>query len=446
MLRASAADRLPSPLGFFREFARREVAGSVLLLVATVAAFAWANSPWWEWYDRLRSFHVEAGAESYRLSLSVLHVINDGLMAIFFFVVGLEIKRELLAGELASPRRAALPMVAAVGGMVVPAAIYAALNAGTPAASGWGIPMATDIAFALAVMSSLGPRMPGALKVFLTALAIVDDLGAILVIAVFYSHGVAWGWLGTAGGFLLLLVACNLLRVRNPLFYVVPGLVVWLAFLHSGIHATVAGVLVAMTIPARRRIDAREFLDRAGRHLKAFEEGSEFRQSRLTNHAQEQAIHDLEQATEHVQAPLTRFEHALHPWVAYAILPLFALANAGVRVMGGESQVWAGSLTLGIVLGLVIGKQVGITAFAWLAVRLRLAELPQDVDWREVWGTAWLGGIGFTMSLFIANLAFLDPALLASSKLAILSASILSGLGGWLILWRVAGTRLYPTP
>jgi NhaA family Na+:H+ antiporter len=306
--------------------------------------------------------------------------------------------------------------------------------------------MATDIAFALAVMSSLGPRMPGALKVFLTALAIVDDLGAILVIAVFYSHGVAWGWLGSAGIFLLLLAAFNRFQVRNPMLYAIPGLVVWLAFLHSGIHATVAGVLVAMTIPARRRIDAREFLNRASRRLEEFEEGSEFRSARLTNSAQEQAIHDLEQDTEEVLAPLTRFEHGLHPWVTYGILPLFALANAGVRLVGGESEIWAGSLTLGIVLGLVVGKQVGITLFAWLAVRLRLAELPEDVDWREVWATAWLGGIGFTMSLFIANLAFPDTALLASSKLAILAASVLSALGGWWILSRVAGTRRHPAP
>jgi NhaA family Na+:H+ antiporter len=436
---------VPSPLGFFREFARREASGSLLLLAATIVAFAWANSPWWPFYDRLWAIEVGVGAEGSRLSLSVLHLINDGLMAIFFFVVGLEIKRELIAGELASPRRAALPMVAAVGGMVVPAAIYAAFNAGTDASAGWGIPMATDIAFALAVMSSLGPRMPGALKVFLTALAIVDDLGAILVIAVFYSHGVAWGWLGMAGVFLLVLVGFNLLQVRNPLLYALPGLVVWAAFLHSGIHATVAGVLVAMTIPARRRIDAREFLDRAGRHLELFGQGSEFRSARLTNSTQEEAIHDLEQATEEVLAPLTRFEHGLHPWVTYAILPVFALANAGVRVVGGESALWAGALTLGVVLGLVIGKQFGITLFAWLAVRSGLAELPPDVDWREVWATAWLGGIGFTMSLFIANLAFSDAALLASSKLAILTASILSALGGWLILSRVAGTRSHPS-
>jgi NhaA family Na+:H+ antiporter len=330
--------------------------------------------------------------------------------------------------------------------MVVPAGIYAFFNAGTAASAGWGIPMATDIAFALAVMASLGPRMPGALKIFLTALAIVDDLGAILVIAVFYSHGVAWNWLGAAAVFLLLLVAFNWLHVRSPLLYAIPGLVVWAAFLQSGIHATVAGVLVAMTVPARRRIDAREFLDRASRHLQEFEEGSEFRRARLMNSAQENAIHGLEQAAEHVQAALARFEHAVHPWVTYGILPLFALANAGVRVVGGEATVWAGSLTIGIVLGLVIGKQIGITMFAWLAVRLRVAELPADVDWREVWGTAWLGGIGFTMSLFIANLAFADAAMLASSKLAILAASILSALGGWLILSAVAGTRSHPEP
>lgn len=446
MVRAPAADRLPAPLGFFADFARREVAGSVLLLIATGVAFAWANSPWWGAYDRLWSLHLDVGVAGRELSLSLLHVINDGLMAIFFFVVGLEIKRELLAGELASPRRAALPMVAAVGGMVVPAGIYAAFNAGTAASAGWGIPMATDIAFALAVMASLGKRMPGALKVFLTALAIVDDLGAILVIALFYSEGVAWQWLAVAGGLLALLALFNRLRVRSPLFYALPGLLIWLAFLYSGIHATIAGVLVAMTIPARRRIDARQFLDRARVELEIFEGASEFRSSRLTNPAQEEAIHDLEQHVEHVLAPLTRFEHGLHPWVTYAILPLFALANAGVRVVGGEAEIWAGALTLGVILGLVIGKQVGITAFAWLAVRLRLAQLPQDVDWRELWATAWLGGIGFTMSLFIANLAFTDPALLASSKLAILSASVLSALGGWWILTRVAGTRGHPAP
>jgi NhaA family Na+:H+ antiporter len=443
---ASPAERIPLPLGFFREFARRETAGSILLLVATVVAFAWANSPWWESYDRLWSLHVGVGAEGRGLTMSLLHLINDGLMAIFFFVVGLEIKRELIAGELASPRRAALPMIAAAGGMLVPAAIYAFFNAGTEASAGWGIPMATDIAFALAVMASLGSRMPGALKIFLTALAIVDDLGAILVIAIFYSHGVAWDWLAAAGVFLLLLAGFNVLHVRSPLLYAIPGLVVWAAFLQSGIHATVAGVLVAMAVPARRRIDAREFLDRAGEHLRDFEEGSEFRRARLMNSAQEQAIHGLEQAAEQVQAPLTRFEHAIHPWVTYAILPLFALANAGVRVIGGEATLWAGSLTLGIVLGLVLGKQLGITLFAWLAVRTGVAELPADVDWREVWGTAWLGGIGFTMSLFIANLAFADPGLLASSKLAILAASILSALGGWVILSRVAGTRSHPAP
>jgi len=440
MSRASPAERLPFPIGFFREFARREASGSILLLLATVAAFAWANSPWWESYRLLWEIDVGVGAERHGLSLSLLHLINDGLMAIFFFVVGLEIKRELLAGELASPRRAALPMVAALGGMLVPAGIYAALNAGGEAAAGWGIPMATDIAFALAVLAALGSRVPTALKVFLTALAIIDDLGAILVIAVFYSHGVAWEWLATGGAVLAVLVGLNLLHVRRPLLYAIPGIVVWGAFLFSGVHATVAGVLVAMTIPARRRIDSREFLDRARRHLRDFEAASEFRGRRVMTGSQEESIHGLELATENVQTPLTRLEHALHPWVTYAILPLFALANAGVRVFGGEATVWAGSLTLGIVLGLVIGKQIGITLFAWLAVRLRLAELPADVEWGEVWGTAWLGGIGFTMSLFIANLAFADPRMLASAKLAILAASILSALGGWLVLTRMAGT------
>ncbi|HUF90064.1 MAG TPA: Na+/H+ antiporter NhaA [Gemmatimonadota bacterium] len=445
MARREPLDRIPLPLGFFREFARLQASGSILLLGATIVAFVWANSPWWEAYDALWEIDFGVGAEGRGISLSFLYVINDGLMAIFFFVVGLEIKRELIAGELASVRRAALPMAAAVGGMVVPAGLYAVFNAGGEAAAGWGIPMATDIAFALAVLAALGPRVPGALKVFLTALAIVDDLGAILVIAFFYSHGVAWGWLAVAGAMLGVLVALNLLHVRKPILYALPGIVVWAAFLQSGIHATVAGVLVALTIPASRRILAREFLDRARAELAEFEEATEFRASRIMSSRQQEAVHELEQACEHVSTPLTRMEHGLHPYVTYLILPLFALANAGVRVVGGETTVWAGPLTLGIVLGLVAGKPLGITLFAWLAVRLGLAELPADVDWREVWGTAWLGGIGFTMSLFIANLAF-DGALLESAKLAVLAASVLAAAGGWFTLVRVAGTRIHPAP
>ncbi|MDX1624166.1 MAG: Na+/H+ antiporter NhaA [Gemmatimonadota bacterium] len=437
MARAGPIDRIPLPLGLFRDFVRLEASGSIVLLAATVVAFGWANSPWTEAYTALWETKIRIGAENFALTESLLHWINDGLMAVFFFVVGLEIKRELVAGELSSPRKAALPIVAAIGGMVVPALIYVAFNAGTEQASGWGIPMATDIAFALAVLTALGRRAPTQLKVFLAALAIIDDLGAILVIALFYSHGVSVDWLLIGGGFLVVLIAFNALHVRSPLAYAIPGIALWFAFLESGVHATVAGVLAAMTIPARRRIASEEFLDRAKGILDRFEDASEFQSRRLMNAGQQEAVHDLEAVSEHVATPLTRMEHGLLPWVSFVILPLFALANAGVQVGGEGASLSLGPLTLGIVLGLIVGKQVGITLFSWIAVRLGWAALPSGTGWMRVWGTSWLAGIGFTMSLFIAGLAFGEGTdLLANSKLAILVASLISGVVGYLLLMR----------
>jgi len=432
MTTGNRIQNLPRPFSIFREFTRLAAAGSILLLLATVGAFVWANSPWSESYAALWDVHLRIGVEAFAIDESLLHWINDGLMVLFFFLVGLEIKRELIAGELSTPRKAALPIAAAIGGMVVPALIYLALNPTGETARGWGVPMATDIAFALAVLTALGSRAPTSLKVFLTALAIIDDLGAILVIALFYSEGVVPAWLGLGGILLLAMVGLNLLHVRSPIPYALLGVVVWVAFLESGIHATVAGVLAAMTIPARRRIDSREFLERGRRLLEEFDEASEFRGKRLIGQAQQEAIHRLESSCEAVATPLSRMEHKLHPWVTFLILPLFALANAGVTIQGGT--LFVPGLTLGIVFGLLFGKQLGITLFAWFAVRLGLASLPEDVRWTHVYATAWLGGIGFTMSLFIAGLAFTTPALLDASKLAILTASILSGVGGWLLL------------
>lgn len=433
MATGNRIQNLPRPFTIFREFTRLAAAGSILLLLATVGAFAWANSPWSESYAALWDVHLRIGVEAFAIDESLLHWINDGLMVLFFFLVGLEIKRELLAGELSTPRKAALPIAAAIGGMVVPALIYLALNPTGETARGWGVPMATDIAFALAVLTALGSRAPTSLKVFLTALAIIDDLGAILVIALFYSEGVVAAWLGLGGVLLLAMVGLNLLHVRSPIPYALLGVVVWVAFLESGIHATVAGVLAAMTIPARRRIDSREFLERGHRLLEEFEEVSEFAAKRLINQGQQEAIHALESSCEAVATPLNRMEHKLHPWVTFLILPLFALANAGVTIQGGGTLFVPG-LTLGIVFGLLFGKQLGITLFAWFAVRLGLAALPEDVRWVHLYATAWLGGIGFTMSLFIAGLAFSTQTLLDASKLAILTASILSGVGGWLLL------------
>jgi NhaA family Na+:H+ antiporter len=332
-------------------------------------------------------------------------------------------------------------MVAAVGGAAVPAAIYAVLNAGTAGTPGWGIPMATDIAFALGVLALLGDRVPAALKVFLASLAIVDDLMAVLVIAVFYTASISVSALAVAVLFFAALVGINRAGVRRPLVYGLLGIGLWLAILESGVHATVAGVLLATTIPAWNKIDQAAFVARGRSLLDDFARGGAAGPGALPDGDQQAALSELESAAEGVQSPLQRLEHGLHPWVAFVIMPVFALANAGVSLEGmGFGALLGDRIALGIVLGLVIGKQAGITAAAWLATRLGLAVLPTGVTWLHVYGAAWLGGVGFTMSLFIAGLAFADDALLASAKVGILLASAIAGSVGFALL-RVFGQR-----
>ncbi len=431
-------DRVLAP---FQRFARIEASGGIVLLGCTAAALAWANSPWADSYHHLWETELLLRAGPRELRMSLHHFINDGLMAVFFFLVGLEIKRELLAGELSTVRQAALPMAAALGGLAVPAALYALVNRGGPGAAGWGVPMATDIAFALGVLALLGDRVPIGLKVFLTALAIVDDIGAVLVIAVFYSGGIAWGALAAAGIVLLLAIAANASGVRGAWPYAVLGVVLWAAVLTSGVHATVAGVLLAMTIPARTRIDQAGFRAGVRDALAGLEPARGPDDTILTNLEYQSAIHRVEALGEQAQAPLARLEHGLHGIVAFGIMPLFALANAGVSLAAGEIAAGARHpVTLGIVLGLVLGKPVGITLASWLAVRLGVASLPAGVTMRLVHGAGWLGGIGFTMALFVAGLAFADaPRLLEVAKLGILAASLTAGVTGWLLLRR--GTR-----
>ncbi|HEX2077719.1 MAG TPA: Na+/H+ antiporter NhaA, partial [Longimicrobium sp.] len=400
---------------------------------------AWANSPWAAGYHHLWETELTLRLGADQLSYPLHHWINDGLMAVFFFLVGLEIKREALIGELASLRRAALPAAAALGGMVVPALLYAVLNAGGEGAAGWGIPMATDIAFALGVLALLGPRVPLALKVFLAALAIVDDLGAVLVIAVFYTDQIAWNALGLGFIVLAALVVAARLQARSPLVYVALGVLLWLAFLKSGVHATVAGVLLAMTIPARTRIDTAEFLDRGRRILDHFDAAGVEGSGVLTNPRQQAAIQEMENACEAAQAPLQRIEHELHYPVAFGIIPLFALANAGVHLGGNLAGAMRDPVAIGIILGLVVGKPIGITLFAWLAVRLKLAALPQGIGWRAIRGVSLLGGIGFTMSLFVAGLAFPGaPEMNEDAKIGIFAASLVAGIAGFLVLRRLA--------
>jgi NhaA family Na+:H+ antiporter len=360
------------------------------------------------------------------------HFINDGLMCIFFFLVGLEIKREILTGELSSAKRAALPFAAALGGVVVPSLIYFVLNRRSQAVNGWAVPMATDIAFALGVLALLGKRVPITLKVFVTALAIVDDIVAVLIIAIFYTSGISFksliaGLVGVGVSFF-----ANRLGVRKPLVYAVIGIFVWLATLKSGVHATVAGIVLAFTIPAEAPLEVSEFLKR-GREV--FQRIAGISEGELdARQRQESAAYELQRQSERLLAPLWRIEHGLQPLVSLVIMPVFALANAGVHVLGKVLPALMSTAGLGVALGLWIGKPIGITLFSWLAVRSGLASKADNLSWRRLLGAGCLCGIGFTMSLFIATLAFPDTPFLDVSKIGTLAASLAAGLGGSLVL------------
>ena len=419
----------------FQEFFQSAAAGGALLVACAGAALVVANSAWADAYHHLLETSATIAAGDHTLSLTVHQWINDGLMAVFFLLVGLEIKREALAGELASLRQASLPIAGALGGMVVPAAIYFLSSGGGGAARGWAIPMATDIAFALGILALVAPRAPNGLKIFLAALAIVDDIGAVVVIAVFYTGAIEWGAAGRAAIILAALIALNVLRIRRLMPYLLLGVALWYFVHQSGIHATVAGVLLALTIPTKTRIDAAQFSEKARGLLDDFDRTETGDLIVLTSKGQQEAIINLERASEAVTAPLLRLEHALHHFSAFVVMPLFALSNAGVG-LGGSA---GGRVALAVILGLAIGKPVGITLAAVAAVRLRLASLPDGVNWIGLHGCAWLGGIGFTMSLFIASLAFDGSMLLDSAKLGILSGSIIAGVVGALLIRR--GTR-----
>jgi len=419
----------------FQNFIHTEASGGILLFIATIIALIWANSPWSSDYFDFWHSYVTIQLGDYGMSMSLGHWINDGLMAIFFFVVGLEIKREFLVGELSSFRQALLPIVAAVGGALLPAIIYIAMNAGSEGSRGWGVPMATDIAFALGVLAVLGSRVPTGLKVFLTALAIVDDILAVLVIAIFYTDSIKLEYLLLGLGIILLLLIFNHAGIRQTVIYGVLGLVVWIAFIESGVHATVAGVLLAMTIPSRTRIDSDEFVERSRGAIDEFENASAIGGTNmLTNKGHLAALHELEVVSDHAQAPMQKLEENLHGWVAFLIVPIFALANAGVSIGDNIDEALTSSISLGVVFGLFFGKQIGITLTTWALVRAGYSSLPEGVNWRQIYGAACLAGIGFTMSLFIADLAFIDEQNLAIAKIGILGASIIAGVVGFTLL------------
>ena len=412
-------------LGPVEKFLHVEAASGILLLVVAVIALVWANSPWASTYEHLLHTSISLGFGEHSFTQTVHFWINDILMVVFFFVVGLEVRRELFEGELSELRRAALPVAAALGGMLVPAAIYLSLNLHSPAAIGWGVPMATDIAFAIGVLALLGRRVPAALRVLLLALAIIDDIGAILVIAVFYSSGIAWGGLVAGGLGIVILLMMQLVGVRSPFLYLAPGILVWGGILHAGIHPTIAGVILGLLTPVQ------SWFGHEG-----FRKETEHALNNLRNLAAAQAdprqfLPDLERinvSRREAVPPVTRIEAALHPWVAFGIMPLFALANAGVDLGGiGTEAAEATSIAFGVGLGLVVGKPLGILAFSWLAVRLGLASLPRGVSWTGVVVVGCAAGIGFTMALFIGELAFTDASMLAVGKVAVLLASAVSG-------------------
>jgi NhaA family Na+:H+ antiporter len=442
--------RLQPLLSPIQAFLSAESAGGILLLAAAVAALVWANSPWSHSYHAVWHAKLAIGVVGLQpLAMSIEHWVNDGLMVVFFLLVGLEIKRELIMGELASVRRASLPIAAAVGGIVVPALIFAAFNRGGPGAAGWAIPMATDIALAVGVLALVGPGVPVSVKVFLLAIAIVDDLGAVLVIAAFYTSGISAPALGVAGVFLAALVLLNLLRIHSPLPYMLLGVGLWVATLYSGVHATVAGVLLAFTIPATRQFEEGPYVEYARTALADFARDAAVEPDHIT-HAQSHALKSLEEASQAVQTPLARVEHALLKPVTFLIVPLFALANAGVDLRlgggaGGGGQRMGSPVMWGVLAGLVLGKPLGVLLASWLAVKSRFASLPEGATWGQVAGVAVLCGIGFTMSLFIANLAFPGQEdQLAATKVGILAASLLAGVAGGATLLALRSARRQP--
>ena len=416
----------------FQKFDRSQSLGGILLFGATIVALIFANTQLGDFYDSIRETKLGFEAGSFSLKKPLLLWVNDGLMAIFFFMIGLEIKRELMIGELNSPSKAALPLVAALGGMLVPVIFYLVLNRNPEASHGWGIPMATDIAFSLAILKLLGNRVPAGLKVFLAAFAIIDDIGAVLVIALFYSSSIDWMMLLWAAIPLALLVALNLMNLFPKYLHLACGILIWYFFLKSGIHPTIAGVLLAFTVPLRQKTDTHTFTEEMCRIADEFREYDSDNTPLLTP-AQIERIDDIEQWTEKVQSPLQHIEHVLNGWVAYFIMPVFAFFNAGVAFSAGMDPNIP--LITSLAVSLFLGKTAGVALFSFAGLKLGIASLPEGVSFGQIFGIAMLAGVGFTMSMFIANLAFADtPVLMDSAKIGIMTGSLVSSIGGFIML------------
>lgn len=430
-------DKILTP---FEEFIDRQTTSGFLLMCMAVLALVLANGPLASAYEHVVHTLISLNIGSWALEMTLHHWINDGLMALFFFVVGLELKRELLVGELAKPRNAVLPIAAAMGGMVVPALIYFAINPQGGAAAGWGIPMATDIAFAIGVLALLASRVPKALITFLVALAIVDDLGAVMVIAVFYTDTIALGPLAATGGLFALLLAFNLGGIRNTIPYFIVAVLMWYALQQSGVHATLAGIMGALSVPATPKYDPARFSEHVRGLMKRFDASHQPGKSIMTNVELRAVVQALENGVHSVEAPLQRLEHIWHMPVAYLVIPIFALANAGIPLASGSlGETLTHPVMLGVSLGLVLGKFIGITGASWLVLKLGVAELPKDTRFTQIAGVSLLAGIGFTMSIFVAELSFGGREdLLLMAKTGILAASLLAGVAGFIWLYLVS--------
>lgn len=415
----------------FARFAQLETSSSVVLLVATIAALVLANTGTSGLYQRFLDFPLGMSAGHLAFSWPLAAWVNDVLMAIFFLVVGLEVKREVLVGELASFRRAILPVLAAAGGMLVPALVYLAFNHHTAAERGWGVPIATDIAFSLAILTALGKRVPFALRIFLASLAIADDIGGVLVIAVAYTETLHWFWLLASLGLLLFGFAANRLGVIRLRVYLLIGTALWCTLHASGIHPTLAGIALALVVPARNFIQPERFVERGHQRLEKFK--AAWTSTMNLTEAREH-LGRLQHGLALVESPLDRLEGQLHPWVSYGIMPLFALTNAGISLHGFRASYMLRPTFAGVALGLLLGKPIGITLFSWLAVKLRIAQLPHGVTWRHLHGASWVAGIGFTVAIFIAGLAFGSGESYTQTRIAILLASSMAALCGALLL------------
>lgn len=416
-------------------FISNSTTSGILLVASAILALILANSPLKEAYHHFWENTFSIGFSDFVVSKSLHHWINDGLMSIFFFVIGLELKREVMAGELSKPKDAILPVVAGLGGMVFPAMFYLFLNSSGGSSAGWGIPMATDIAFALGILYMLGDRVPVSLKVFLTALAIADDLGAVMVIALFYTSEISTMSLLIGGGFMSVLIVANILGVRSTLFYGIIGIGgLWLAFLLSGVHATIAGVLAALTIPANVKLEDTQFVQKINLLTTKFEKSIPNPTNTLVTPHQLHILDEIRYYSKAAMTPLQRLEHSMHPLVAFVVMPIFALANAGITFSNSFMENLGSTVSLGVILGLVLGKFIGIVFLSKILVKLKIATLPDGVNWQQFYGAALLAGVGFTMSLFITDLAFADPTYVLQAKIGIFVASIFCGIAGYITL------------